>query len=255
VRSANLIVTAALSAAVIGEGAYIIKTQRKVETLSDQVQQLVAESLGQEGSTGSDERPARSFTAPASRAGQPAVPARLPPPKFANAPTPLPPPTGTTSQVPLPAGLDNPEAREQLRNFVASELQRERDEQRDRFRQQRDEMMQRRLDQTIKTLGLNADEGKRLTDVLAAQRTAREELRNKIQAGQIAGQDMGKQFTALREQTDQQLRQVLGDDRLKKFQELQRQNGGGRGGGGPEGGRFRGPGGGGDPGGAPPPTP
>jgi hypothetical protein len=252
VRSANLIVTAALSAAVIGEGAYIIKTQRKVETLSDQVQQLVAESFGQEGSAGSEERPSRSFTAPALRAGQPGAPNRLPPPKFASAPTPLPPPTGTTSQVPLPPGLDNPEAREQLRAFVASELQRERDEQRDRFRQQRDEAMQRRLEETIKTLGLNADEGKRLTDALAAQRAAREELRNKIQAGQIAGQEMGKQFTALREQTDEQVRQILGDDKMKKFQELQRQN---RGPGGPEGGRFRGPGGGRDPGGAPPPTP
>jgi hypothetical protein len=248
-----MLMTAALSAAVIGEGAYIFKTQRKIETLSEQVQQLVTESLSQETPAASDERPGRNLGTQAPRFNPPAPGAKLPPPRFAGGATPLPPPTGTTAQVPLPPGLDNPEAREQLRAFVSSELQRERDDQRERFRQQRDEQQQRRLDDTIKKLGLNADEGKRLADVLTAQRTAREELRNKVQGGQIAGPDMGKQFTALREQSDQQVRQVLGDDRMKKFQELQRQDRGG----GPGGGRFRGPGGGGpgDPGGAPPPSP
>jgi hypothetical protein len=250
-----MVVTAVLSAAVIGEGAYIFKTQRRVESLSDQVQQLLVDSVNEEATGTRDERPARSFGNSAPRPGGAAGAPRIPPPRFNPGAAPAAPPPGTGAQLPLPPTIDTPEAREQLRAFVAAELQRERDDARERGRQQRDEAQQKRLEATIKALGLNADEGRRLTDVLTAQRTAREEMRNKIQSGQIAGQELGKQFAAMREQTDQQVRQVLGDDRMKKFQELQRQDR--RGFGGPEGGRFRGPGGGppGEPGGAPPPTP
>jgi hypothetical protein len=239
-----MLVSAVLAAAVIAQAAYIVKTRRQMDTLYDQVQQLAAESA-------SDGEPlpaaAERRRSPSPSAGGAPSP-RLPLPRFSP-----PPPTfassgGTPGAVPLPPALDNPEARDQLRQFVAAELQRERDEQRDRMRQRWEEDQQRRMDSVVKALGLNPDEGKRLTEVMTASQTARRELREKIQSGDVARADIARQMASLREKTDQDLKQVLGDDRMQKFQELQRQDRGGGGGGGWGGGRGRGPGGGAPPG-------
>jgi hypothetical protein len=235
-----MLVSAILAAAVIAQGAYIGKTRKQMDALADQVQQLAAEAAAEPDPGTIPDRPSRrTFTRPA------AAPAgsRLPPPRFAPAPLPAP-SLPAPGALPLPPGLDNPEAREQLRAFVASELQRERDEQRDQMRQRFEEDQQRRLEATIKTLGLTPDEGKRLTEAVTAAQTARRDLRDKIQSGEISRTDIGSQLSALREKTDQQIKDVLGDDKMKKFQELQRQDRGwGQGGPGGPGRGGRGPGG------------
>jgi hypothetical protein len=240
-----MLVSAVLAAAVIAQAAYISKTRRQVDALYDQVQQLAAESASDgEPMAASPERRRPSGGGPAPAARMP-LPRFTPPPSFTS--------TGSSApgSAPLPPALDSPEARDQLRQFVAAELQRERDEQRDRMRQRWEEDQQRRLDSMAKALGLNPDEGKRLTEVVTKSQTARRELRDKIQSGEVSRADIGPQMAALREQTDRDLKQLLGDDRMQKFQELQRQDRGG--GWGPGGaGRGRGPGGGG-PGGPPQP--
>jgi hypothetical protein len=166
----------------------------------------------------------------------------MPPPRFAPAPVapaPAAPPPGA---LPLPPAIDGPEARDQLRAFVAAELQRERDDQRERNRQRFEDDQQRRTEALVKSLGLNTDDGRKLTDTLAAAQTARRDLRDKMQSGEVTRAEIGPQLAALGEKTNEQVRQLIGDDKMQKFQELQRQNGGGWG---PGGGRGRGPGGGG----------
>ncbi len=238
-----MLVSAVLAAAVIAQGAYINKTRKQMDALYDQVQQLAAESAS-EGEPSVD-RPMRGVGG-GGRSGA-ATAIRLPVPRFVPGPAPsAPPPPGA---VPLPAVIDSQEARDQLRQFVAAELQRERDEQRERFRQRFEEDQQRRREAMVKSLGLNDEQGKKLTDVLTAAQNARRDLRDKIQSGEISRADIGKQMTALRETTDQQVRQVIGDDRMPKYQELQRQDQGGRPFGGGGGGRR----GGGPPGEGPPP--
>jgi hypothetical protein len=245
-----MLVSAVLAAAVIAQAAYIAKTRRQMDVLYDQVQQLAAESASDGEPVAAAPERRRGFSPPGR-----AAPARLPPPRFA------PPPPSFTSggsppgAIPLPPALDSPEARDQLRQFVAAELQRERDEQRDRMQKRWEEDQQRRMDSMVKALGLNPDESKRLTEVMTASQTARRELRDKIQSGDVTRADIGPQMAALRAKTDQDLKQVLGDDRMQKFQELQRQDRGGGGGGwGPGGGRGRGPGGGFPGGGGGPPA-
>jgi hypothetical protein len=237
VRIAGILFSAVLAAAVIAQGAYINKTRKQMDALYDQVQQLAAESTS-DGETPVD-RSARGVGGGGRPA--PATAIRLPVPRFVPGPAPSSPaPAGA---LPLPPTLDSQEARDQLRQFVAAELQRERDEQRDRFRQRFEEDQQRRREAMVKALGLNDEQGKKLTDVLTAAQNARRDMRDKIQSGAISRADIGKQMTALRESTDQQVRQVIGDDHMQKYQELQRQDqprggfgGGGRGrGGGPPG--------------------
>jgi hypothetical protein len=235
-----MLVSAILGLAVIGEAAYIARTRRQMDALYDQVQQLAAEA-------GADPDPAeRPPSRPFARSETAiAVRPRLPPPRLA--PAPITAPAAAPGSLPLPPALDSPEARDQLRQFVAAELQRERDDQRERNRQRFEEDQQRRIEGMVKTLGLNPDEGRRLTEALTAAQTSRRELRDKIQSGEMNRADIGREVASLREKTDEQVRQVLGDDRMQKFQELQRQQPGWGGG--------RGPGGGGrGPRGAPPPA-
>jgi hypothetical protein len=254
---AGMLVAAVLAAAVIAQGAYIAKTRRQMDALTDQVQQLATESIAAEPEPApppAREQPWRRSAARAASA------APLPPPRFAPAPRgAAPAPPGT---LPLPAAIDSPEARDQLRQFVAGELQRERDEQRERNRQRFEDDQKTRFEAIAKALGLKPEESQRLTDALTNAQTARREMRDKMQSGEINRADIPQQIAAMRKTTDDQVRQVLGDDGMKKFQELQRQDrglfgpggGGGRrgGGGGPPPGGGPGPPGGGP---GPPPVP
>jgi hypothetical protein len=168
--------------------------------------------------------------------------AHLPPPRFTTGAAD---PSGAPTT--LPPALDTPEARQQLRQFVALELQHQRDEWRDQQQQARDEQIQRRLETAMKTIGLSPDETARLGQVMSKSQDARRDLRDKIQSGQIARTDIPAQMTALRDQTDKEIRGVIGDEKAQKFQDLTRQNrgpGGGFPGGGFPGGGF--------PGGGPP---
>jgi len=233
-----MIVTAVLVAAVIAQGAYISKTRSQMSALADQVQQLAAESPGEldvppAPSAGRSWRGSES-SSPGTRPGESR--GRLSPPRFAPAPTVSAPAPPTAGALPLPPALDSPEARDQLRAFVAAELQRERDDQRERIRQRFEDTQKSRTEALVKSLGLNPDDGRKLTDTLTAAQAARRDLRDKMQSGEGNVADMATQLASLREKTDQQVRQVIGDDKMQKFQELQRQDGGGRG---PGGGRAR----------------
>jgi hypothetical protein len=254
VRIANTLVTGVLFTAVVGEGAYIIKTQRQVTALTSQVQQLTGEAAGDDESPVATRSGGGSSWVGESRTAPANAPSRLPVPRFNPAPpeaAPSGPGTTSAGTTPLPPVLDTPEARTQLRNFVAAELQAQRENMREQARQARDEEIQRRMENTFKTLGISPEQGAKVTQVLAQGDESRRQVREKVQSGQLTRADVGKELQTLRESTDKQLREVLGEEKAQKFQEMQRQGGGwGRGGGGPggPGGPFFGgpPGGGGN---------
>jgi hypothetical protein len=223
-----------LSVTVVAEGAYIYKTRRQVDTLLGEVQRLSAERQEDDLRGGGARGPIPRFTEGPADEEPAARPAALPPPRFV--PGAQPTATAPGAPVPLPPALDNPQAREQLRAFVAAELQRERDERVDRERQRRDDEQQRRLDGMVKALGLNPDQGRKFTEIMTSTQDARRQLREKVMGGQIPREEVGRQMTALREKTDQQLKEVIGDSGMKKLEELRqndRRGGGGPGGGGP----------------------
>jgi hypothetical protein len=232
VRLANALVTGTLFVAVAAEGAYILKTHRQIDALTAQVQQLAADA---------EEEPARESPRALWVGQRPTsgntggTTARLPPPRF-NAPSTFTaPPAGAPA---LPPALDTPEARDQLKQFVAAELQRQRDDWRQQQQQQREEDQRRRLENAIKTLGLNDSDGKKLTDIVTQSQEQRRDLRDKIQSGQLTRDQIPQAMSALRDQTDKQIRALIGDDKAQQFQQTQRQQGG-RGGG--FGGPFGGP--------------
>jgi hypothetical protein len=233
-------VTGTLFVAVAAEGAYILKTHRQIDALTTQVQQLAADA---------EEEPAARDTSRPSWVGQRPTSgavgtagARLPPPRFNT------PPSFTTSSAPpppgapaLPAALDTPEAREQLKQFVAAELQHQREDWRQQQQQQREEYQRLRLESAIKALGLSDSDGKKLTDIMAQAQDQRRDLRDKIQSGQLPRDQIPQAVAALRDQTDQQVRAVIGDDKAQQLQQMQRQGQGRGPGGGGFGGPFGGP--------------
>jgi hypothetical protein len=246
VRLVNALVTGTLFVAVAAEGAYIVKTHRQIDALTTQVQQLAAESEDEPA-----REPSRSPWVGQRPTGGPAgTTARLPPPRF-NTPPAATGSSGSPSSPGLPAlppALDTPEAREQLKQFVAAELQHQRDDWRQQQQQQREEDQRRRLEQAIKTLALGDADGKKLTDIMSQAQDQRRDLREKIQSGQIPRDQIPQAMSALRDQTDKQLKALLGDDKAQQFQQLQRPprggpgfGGGGPGFGGPPGGWAAGP--------------
>jgi hypothetical protein len=254
-RLVGIVVVATLSAALIAQGAYIVHTNRKVATLSERLEALAAEQESGGGARATAAWPSGGSQRAGDGDGEPGERRRLPPPKLI-----VPPPSADNQAAPprlhnsgegaaLPPALDNPEAREQLRNFVLSTLDQQRQEQRDRMDQRRDEMMKERRDRQAKELGLSASETQKFNEIFTNAQNARQDLRSKIEGGQLQGEAVRQEMSALREKTQQQIQSLLGPDRAKKLEEMQRRDGNGwRGGGGPGGG---GPGGGGPGGGGP----
>lgn len=174
-------------------------------------------------------------------------PNRRPPPEFVAAMEALgaaaaaPSNTGSGDPLPLPPALATPEAREQLKNFVTAVMQQQREEQRDRARQQREEGDKQARARAAERLGLSGRDAQQFDQILSTMSQSRQELMSKLQAGQIQRGDIGREMGAIRQKTDDQLKQLLGDQRFTQFQEVQREvglgmgrgGGGWRGGGGP----------------------
>jgi hypothetical protein len=242
-----LFVLAVLGVAVVAEGAYIVRTRTQMATLEERLATLATERESNtlaasqrrfeeepaEGQPGDDNGPR-----PSART--------LPPPKLV-VPSPRP-AAASADPLPMPAGLDAPEAREQLRQFILAQLERERQEAQQRVDQRREDRDRQRNEQMAKTLGLAPAETEKMLQILGSTQQARQDLRARIQSGEVRGDAIRQEMQALRGKADQDLQALLGDDRMQKLNELRRQGGGDNG---PRGfGAFNRPG---FPGGGPPP--
>jgi ribosomal protein L19E len=249
-RLIGMIVGAALGIAVIAEGAYIVRTRSQLATLSERLESL--SSGADEGRHSGFVAASRSMGDPDNEGDEPVVeprPAR-PLPRFV--PTPAHPavPESNDDPLPLPAAITSPEAREQLRQFIVAQLERERQEARARDDQRREQRTQERREQLAKQLGLSPAETEKFSQLAMQADAARAALRDRIESGQIDRSTIRQEMTALRTDNDKQMRALLGDDRMQKFEQARREQGGPDG---PFGGRgFRG-GGPGGPGAAPNP--
>ena len=110
--------------------------------------------------------------------------------------------------------------------------------------QRRLDGIQRRVDRLVEDLELYADQPTQVFEILNTESVKRDELRDAMRDGSATFEDM----TALRDEIQTSLGQVLNSTQLEKYNASNRFGGGGRGGGGFGGGGF---GGGGNGGGAP----
>lgn len=230
-RLVGIIVGAALGMAVIAEGAYIVRTRSQVAALSQRLANLGAfedegrrspPSVGsgrsirdEEGEVDDEPAPGPGREGPAAR-----------PPRFV-APGPAAgAPATADDPLPLPAAITSPEAREQLRQFILAQLERERQEARARNDERRDQRTRERNEKVAKDLGLSPAENEKFLKIVAQADAARASLRDRIEAGQVDRGAIRQETMALRSENDKQLRALLGDDRLAKFDEIRRSQGG-----------------------------
>ena len=249
--------TGVLGVAVVAQGAYIVHTRRQVASMAERLESL-SDEYGQAAMNGPASRggwgaaPAADFfdEAPA-ESGRPLPRLRVPPPNPA-----APDPGANGDPLPLPPVLDSADAREQLRQFVVAQMERERQEARVRQQERREEREQERRAQMAKELGLSGPETEKFEKIFSDAQQAREKLRERMQAGELGGPAIREEMISLRAETEQQMRSLLGGERMQKFSEMPggigRRGGGrfgGRGPGGPGGPGFGSPGGPGGPGG------
>jgi ribosomal protein L19E len=243
-RLIGMIVGAALGIAVIAEGAYIVRTRSQLATLSERLEGL--SSGADEGRHGGFIAASRSAGDPDNEGDEPVAEPRAarPLPRFV--PTPAHPVAEPNNDdpLPLPAAITSPEAREQLRQFIVAQLERERQEARARDDQRREQRTQERREQLAKQLGLSPAETEKFSQLAIKADAARAALRDRIESGQVDRATIRQEMTTLRTDNDKEMRALLGDDRMQKFEQARLQQGGPDG---PFGGRgFRGggPGGG-----------
>jgi hypothetical protein len=221
-RLVGMIVTAVLGVAVIAEGAYIIRTRSQLAGVSERLEALQA--ARDEGDVGvaaprawqGGERAADDDL------GGPVAPARrLPPPRLQTAPALTGPAPGRSDNpLPLPATIDGAEAREQLRAFVVATMEREREEGRVRQEQRWSERETERRDRMAKDLNLSPAEGDRFKQIYDDTRAARDQLRAKLQAGELQGDAARQQMQALRDDSQKQMQALLGPERMKQYEQM-----------------------------------
>jgi hypothetical protein len=220
-RVMGLMVSGVLAVAVVAEGAYIVHTRRQVDRLSHRLEVLGPEAEDPLAGLDLARVPERlgDLDSAGVRGGAPAT--RLPPPRLVTTPVPTsaePSPAGDS--LPLPAAIDTPEGREQLRRFVVAALERERQENRLRDEEQQQERVEARRQRMVAELGLSPPETEKFNQILNQVQTARAAVRARIESGELPREAIGRELAAAREENQRQLRALLGDERLKKLEQL-----------------------------------
>lgn len=204
------------------EGITILRLRREVRSLSATVEELRREGSADDGPSPA-ERLAEGLRGAWMRP-PPGGPSAAGPDTLGAPGSALPGGAGPAPfALPLPSAIATPEAREQLQKFVAAEMQRVRMEERDQWMGQREEREQALRDRAVKELGLNEEEARKVGELLGDMQNGRRTIFQAVRAGEKTPQEAQQEIAALRDKTQQGLKDTLGEDRTKKLQEIQRQ--------------------------------
>jgi hypothetical protein len=140
------------------------------------------------------------------------VRAALPPPRLN--PAALAPAAGSQPGVASVATAS--EVKQEVQRLVAEEMAQER-QRREQRREQRDVQFRERA---AGELGLSPAEKERFVAVLTSTQAERRRLRDQERSGEKTALDIRPELEALRQKTEQSLREILGDERLQKYQAL-----------------------------------
>ncbi len=228
-RALGVVTVAGLTVAVIAEGAFLTRTQRRIETLEKQLETM--SNLGPRSADDDGDQPVGRRSGAFRRPSDNGDRAPLPPPRF-EPPRPtgraLPPPQfhnpASNDPLPMPPGLDTPEAREQLRQFMLAQLERQKQEEREQQQQKRDEAQKQFRDTIAKNLKLSPAETDKFNQIVDSVESGRRALRDKMEAGQVPRNDAGKEMTAMRDRTEQQMKDLLGSERMGQFTQMAHDN-------------------------------
>lgn len=128
------------------------------------------------------------------------------------------------------AALDSETGRAQLHQIVQKaqeEFQEQRHEQRRKFNELR---LKEQLERLAKEAGINTHQVERLTAMKSEERTRRHDLFRAARRGEIPMEQAMAKRKELRQQTDQQIRELLSEEQYQAYDKTRRERrGGGRG--------------------------
>jgi hypothetical protein len=224
-RVIGIVAIFVLALATIVEGAVIVRLSSRLDALDEKLAH---------GPAGPDDvRAARREGISLARGGMEAAPAPLPPPKLAPAPGSAPPvPTGPATAM-LAEALQSVEGRQHLRG--AMELLREQDRQDRLIRnaEQDIEREQRYRDRLSKVLSLPGHEQEKLGQFYASLQAGRRKVLEEMRSGVKNAEQADDEIDNLEDSTEQQVRTLLGEQRMQQLRDARRnERGRGRGQGG-----------------------
>jgi hypothetical protein len=230
-RLIGIVVGAVLGLSVVAEGAYIIRTRSQLAEVSRKLEALTGERDSAGGNPGREMGGERAAPGGAlddgDEDGEPRT-RRLPPPRLVTSPEgSAAPPPRSDDPLPLPPAIDSPQSREQLRQFVLAQLERERQEARVRQDERRQQRETERRDRMAKDLGLSQGETEKFNQILNDAQTARDKFREQLEGGQLSRDQVRQTMSAMRQDNEQKLRGLLGEDRMKKYETMRGPPGGG----------------------------
>ncbi len=120
------------------------------------------------------------------------------------------------AEPPGPPLLDSPEVKAEVRKMVAEQLAEAQQRRAAAFEQHE----QQRRERLAVELGLDQAERERFLTVLAAAQAEWRQLREQERTGEKAIADLRPQMEAVRQKSDQALRELLGEERMQKYQSL-----------------------------------
>lgn len=112
--------------------------------------------------------------------------------------------------------LASPEARAEVKKLVAEHLA-DQQQQREAMREQREA---ERRERVAVELGLGADQRTRFVALLTATQAEWRQLREQARTGDKSMAELRPQMEATRQRTDQALRELLGEEKMKQYQSL-----------------------------------
>ncbi len=206
-RTLGILAIFVLALCAIGEGAYLVKLSRRIDVLS----RPTAESA---------EEPALT---PRTTATRPAAPRREPArtlPAFVSTP----PPSSSAPVVTLHDALATPEGREQLKAALAH-IEEEKRQDSLVSRADRNEGREARFKERItKGLTLNGEETHKLAALFTNLQTQRRHVLEEMKAGQRTSRQADDEIDKLEDGSEEQVKAMLGEERMKKLRDLERQD-------------------------------
>lgn len=228
-RLLGILFGTALAAVIAVQSVSLYKAGQRLETLEQRLKALSGEYQEQRSNPdsanwdrGSDSGPAQSpsLRAPAPAAGAtPALKALAAAAQQAGGLAAI--AAANDDPLPLPVELSSPQAREQLAGFVRAQIERAREQSQSQRRHDNLDRATESHAAMATKLGLDPNTAGQFTGVLAQVQQQRMDVLAAAHEGTLPRSELREKMRQITQQSDEQVKRLVGDEKFKVYQDLQ----------------------------------